>query len=405
MKKFAVFILNLAVFLGICVSFAVYVGWHKNIVFSPEFDDGFDFGENLKNKNYAAIFKNAEENINNKDYPHRKLVASIYAFRLDEPNFKKAAELYLAEEKLRGLGFSDSLDLSLIFASGGFGVEKDAKKSDECFAKAMSLVLRDEKHIYYDDKVPIDAFFARIVDFSQSDSDLLKNEKNLLAAKMLKYALENDFHFEETSFFDLPLEQNSLMDAAVKTLRRRVLESKTADSDEKTIYIKLLLEGKNVPRDYGELFKILSGEYSNNRENFDVREIALLAALYKNGLGTAANPQKAGEILDYLKSVSNPDDFSGRWRLAYILYAAMDIYRGDENYPQDRELALTLAQMAEKNIASSNIKEAQFALGYLISFYKKCVKDYEKTEQLYKLYAPKSKEIELEYDKFLKEKK
>ncbi|MBR6389324.1 MAG: hypothetical protein IKS15_04310 [Opitutales bacterium] len=52
------------------------------------------------------------------------------------------------------------------------------------------------------------------------------------------------------------------------------------------------------------------------------------------------------------------------------------------------KLALELAQMAEKNIASSNIKEAQFALGQLISFYKKYVKDYEKTEQLYKQYAP-----------------
>ncbi|MBR4598293.1 MAG: hypothetical protein IKO42_07860 [Opitutales bacterium] len=402
MKKFAVFVLNLAIFAGICVSFVAYVGWNKIGHWEGQWNDGFDYFENLEDENYAAIFENAEKNKDNKDYPRRAEVASLYASMRGGPNFKKAAEFYQAEEKLRGLGFSDMLELSLIFARGGFGIEKNQTKADEYFFKAMSLVDGSGDDSYSEGKVSTDAFFTRAVQLSQSDSELFKQEENLLAAKMLKYAIENDFHFEEGTFFALPLAQNSLMGGAVEVLRRHILEGK---KEEKIIYIKLMLEGKYAPRDYGEIFRLLSGEYEKNKYGLDVRDVALLAVLYKNGLGVAVDPKKVGEILDYLKKVSDPADFSGGWNLEYIVIASRNIYSGEENYPQDKELALEIAKMAENIISSSDIKKASFAFGYLVNFYKKYVKDLAKVEELYKLYAPKSKEIELKYQKFLNDKK
>ena len=48
-----------------------------------------------------------------------------------KPDFNKALKFYFAEEKLRGLGLYEYMDVAMIYAMGGYGIEKNEAKSEE----------------------------------------------------------------------------------------------------------------------------------------------------------------------------------------------------------------------------------------------------------------------------------
>ncbi len=400
MKKYLALALNLVIFAALIFTFFNFVGWNACDCLRKD----FPYYKYVNENKYAEIISHAEKNLDNKDFRYHSNVAYLFFKGVKfyvKPDFNKALKFYFAEEKLRGLGLYEYMDVAMIYEMGGYGIEKNEAKSEEVFNKAMSLIQTEESSdwVYSKKDMSISCFYECIERFYEDEFDTFGNLYKEFAVKMLKYSVDNNFPLDD-KFFELPYDENNLREKALENLNRRVLDGKKMPLEcDRALYLKLALEGKFIARDFSRIYEVLDACYLKDKLSISVEEAMLLAVLCKNGAGGEKNPKKADEILNFLKNAVIVNEID----LVDFANGGKRLYNGSENYPIDKEFALEIMSAFE-DIISKN-KAEWVVLKSLIDFYKDDVKDFAKVEALYGKFAPKSKMAELGYAKYLESKK
>lgn len=343
----------------------------------------------------AEFMQIAEKNWRNPAFEFRMRYARLFIEgKVCPRDYAKAVEIleYGSEKYLESVRV---LMLANLYSLGGWGIEKNAEKSEAyCDAFFKMTECGGGSQLPDSNYYSILGCIYRGRDFCVGDEVLPQNRQ--LAWKMIERGLDSGVELDGNTLYwlDSIFKRENAMGKVIGVLKRQYENGNFEMAHE---YAEMLYDGKYVERDEAEAFSIMERYFEKDPKS--AYYAAWVVAMLKNGIGTGKDPDRAAKIFERYKKAAYRDalrysEYSKESCLnaEWAASAALRLLKGSANggkvrHPKDAQLADLFAKFADEMFEEFTVKSG---CEKLIKYYE-AAGDSEKVEELYARYSARSR--------------
>lgn len=350
------------------------------------------------NEDEAKFMQISEKNWRNPAFEFRMRYARLFVEGQVCPrDYAKAVEIleYAGSFEEGYGGPMRLLMLANLYSLGGWGIEKNAEKSEAyCDAFFKMTECGGGSHLHDSEYYSSLGEIYRGRAFCGGDKVLPQNRQ--FAWKMIERGLDSGVELDGNTLHWLGsiFKRENAMGKVIGVLRRQY---ENGNFDIAPEYAEMLYDGKYVERDEAEAFSVMERCFAKNPGN--ACYAAWVVAMLKNGIGTGKDPDRAAKIFERYKKAAYRDALSSskyskdgctnaEWAGLVALRLLQGSARGGQvRHPKDAELADLFAKFADEMFEEFTVKSG---CEELIEYYE-AAGDSEKVEELYARYSARSR--------------